>query len=66
MKKEYLYYNGNDEVIGSTYSNDVYIDYVTYDHQDKPLNDEEILERMNVETIERFLRKKKIKNIEKQ
>lgn len=45
--------------------NEKYIDYLGY-VENKPLDDEEILERMNIETIEKFLRKKKLKNLTKE
>ena len=41
----------------------VYIDYI--DTGTRYSTDEELLEKMDIETIERFLRKKKLKNIEK-
>lgn len=36
-----------------------------YEENNKPLSDEEILERMDINVIETFLRKKKLENIKK-
>lgn len=36
-----------------------------YEENNKPLSDEEILERMDIKVIETFLRKKKLENIKK-
>lgn len=36
-----------------------------YEENNKPLSDEEILERMDIKVIEAFLRKKKLENIKK-
>lgn len=44
-----------------------YIDFHNqqYVEDNKPLSDEEILERMDINVIETFLRKKKLENIKK-
>lgn len=39
--------------------------YKTIEPKNTPLSDEEVLERMNIETIEKFLRKKKLQNLNK-
>lgn len=36
-----------------------------YEKDNRPLSDEEVLERMDIKTIENFLRKKKLERIKK-
>lgn len=43
------------------------VDYNWFDNDDtnQPLSDEEILERMDIKVIEKFLREKKLEKLEK-
>lgn len=49
---KYGWLNRESDVLKKHYYNDKF-----------PLSDEEILERMNIKTIENFLRNKKLKNL---
>ena len=48
------------------YLNKYLNDYLKqYEEDNKPLSDEEVLERMDIKTIENFLRRKKLERIKK-
>ena len=54
---------GSDWSYSITVVNDY--EYDSYEIPNHHLSDEEVLERMNIEVIEKFLRKKKLERLEK-